>query len=147
MRTLCLLLLFLTGLPALLSAPARPPNFIVMIADDMAWDDCGAYGHPNLRTPHIDALATAGMRFDRAFLTTSSCSPSRCSILTGRYPHSTGAAELHLPLPADRVLFTTALRGAGYYTASAGKWHLGEAAKGQFDRVKVGVGRVVARIG
>ncbi|MEM7236009.1 MAG: GDSL-type esterase/lipase family protein, partial [Planctomycetota bacterium] len=79
--------------------PTRP-NFIVMIADDMAWNDCGAYGHPKIRTPNIDALASAGMRFDRAFLSCSSCSPSRSSIMTSRYPHSTGAKELHQPLPA-----------------------------------------------
>ena len=70
-----------------------PPSFIVFVADDMAWNDAGAYGHPHIRTPNIDRLARDGMRFDRAFLTTSSCSPSRSSILTGRYPHSTGAAE------------------------------------------------------
>ena len=71
------------------------PNIVLVIADDMAWDDCGAYGHKDIRTPNIDRLANEGMRFDRAFLTCSSCSPSRCSILTGRYPHATGAGELH----------------------------------------------------
>ena len=54
-----------------------PPNFIIFVADDMAWDDCGAYSHPSIRTPNIDRLASEGMRFDRAFLTCSSCSPSR----------------------------------------------------------------------
>ena len=76
------------------------PNFVVIIGDDISWNDYGAYGHPHIQTPHVDQLAKNGIRFDLAFLTTSSCSPSRCSIMTGRYPHSTGAGELHQPLPA-----------------------------------------------
>ncbi len=116
------------------------PNFIIFVADDMAWDDCGAYGHPTIKTPNIDKLARGGMRFDRAYLTCSSCSPSRCSMLTGRYPHSTGAGELHLPLPASQTLFTTPLREKGYYTASVGKWHLGNAVIPQMDLVKTGGG-------
>lgn len=124
----------------LLAAQAGRPNFIVFIADDMAWNDCGAYGHPRIRTPNLDRLARQGMRFDRAFLTTSSCSPSRASILTGRYPHNTNAQELHMPLPADQVLLTQPLRQAGYYTAAAGKWHLGGAVRKQFDRIADGGG-------
>ena len=116
------------------------PNFIVFVADDMSWEDCGAYGHPKIQTPNMDRLTQEGMRFDAAFLTCSSCSPSRCSMLTGRYPHSTGANELHQPLPADQLLFTTPLNNAGYFTASAGKWHLGNPAKSQFDLVKEGGG-------
>src|SRR5215467_3685558 len=65
-------------------------NFVVIIADDVSWDDIGAFGHPTIRTPNLDLLARTGERFTQAFLTTSSCSPARCSILTGRYPHSTG---------------------------------------------------------
>ncbi len=114
---------------------ADPPNFIVFIADDAAWDDFGAYGNDTIRTPHIDALAAGGLRFDRAYLTCSSCSPSRCSILTSRYPHATGAGELHMPLPEDQVLVSTPLRAAGYHTVAAGKWHLGGTAKEQFDVV------------
>ncbi|MFV0442792.1 MAG: sulfatase [Planctomycetaceae bacterium] len=126
-----------TAVPA---TAADRPNFVIFVADDMAWDDCGAYGHPHIRTPQMDRLAQEGMRFDRAYLTCSSCSPSRCSILTGRYPHSTGAAELHLPLPAEQVLFLSALRQGGYYTAAVGKWHLGGPAKGQVDLVREGGG-------
>lgn len=116
------------------------PNFIIFVADDMAWEDSGAYGHPTIRTPNIDRLAEEGMRFDRAYLTCSSCSPSRCSMLTGRYPHSTGAGELHLPLPADQILLSTPLREQGYYTAAVGKWHLGNAVIPQMDLVKQGGG-------
>ncbi|MEM0969724.1 MAG: sulfatase-like hydrolase/transferase, partial [Verrucomicrobiota bacterium] len=88
----------------------------------MSWDDCGAYGHPSIRTPHLDAMAKEGMTFDRAFLTISSCSPSRASIITGKYPHETGAEELHWPLPADQIPFPTYLKEAGYWCGAAGKW-------------------------
>jgi arylsulfatase A-like enzyme len=116
---------------------AERPNFLVFIADDMAWDDCGAYGHPHIRTPHLDRLASEGLRFDAAFLTCSSCSPSRSSIMTGRYPHSTGGAhQLHNPLPGSQVVFPELLRAAGYYTASAGKWHLGPETVPEFDLVE-----------
>ncbi|MBI1371323.1 MAG: sulfatase-like hydrolase/transferase [Phycisphaera sp.] len=113
-----------------------PPNFVIIIADDMNWDDSGVYGHPRIRTPHIDALAKQGMRFDNAFVTISSCSPSRASIITGRYPHSTDAEQLHWPVPAEQVTFVEQLKAAGYFTAAAGKWHLGEALKSRFDVVK-----------
>ena len=114
---------------------ANRPNVILLIADDMAWDDSGAYGHPRIRTPNIDRLAREGMRFDRAFVMASSCSPSRSSIITGRYPHNTDAEELHWPLPAAQVTFVEKLKAAGYWTAAAGKWHLGNAIQGRFDVV------------
>ncbi|MBK96171.1 MAG: hypothetical protein CMJ79_15215 [Planctomycetaceae bacterium] len=117
---------------------AERPNFIVIIGDDISWNDYGAYGHPHIRTPHVDQLAKNGMRFDLAFLTTSSCSPSRCSIMTGRYPHATGAGELHQPLPEDQITFAKLLKEDGYYTAAAGKWHLGNAPRDHFDVIKGG---------
>ncbi len=117
------------------SPESTRPNFVIMIADDQGWNDAGCYGHPHIRTPNIDRLAAEGLKFTSAFLTCSSCSPTRCSIMTGRYPHSTGAMELHQPLPADQVVFPGLLKKAGYYTASAGKWHLGEPTKANFDTV------------
>lgn len=114
---------------------ATGPNLVLIIADDMNWDDCGAYGHPAIRTPHIDALAAEGLQFQHAYLTTNSCSPSRCSILTGQYPHCTGAEQLHWPLPDGTQTFAGRLRELGYYAAAAGKWHLGDAARSHFDRI------------
>lgn len=117
---------------------AERPNFILIIADDMAWDDTTVYGHKTIRTPNLARLAREGMRFDHAFVTASSCSPSRASMFTGRYPHQTGAEQLHWPVPKEQIGFTTPLRQAGYWTAAAGKWHLGEAVKPQFDVIREG---------
>jgi arylsulfatase A-like enzyme len=115
---------------------SQPPvNFLVFLADDHGEGDLGCYGHPVLRTPNIDRLAAEGMRFDRAFLTISSCSPSRSSILTGRYPHATGAEDLHQPLPAEQRTIAYYLRQAGYHNMAAGKWHLGDAEKRNWDVV------------
>ncbi|WP_230269187.1 sulfatase family protein [Blastopirellula sediminis] len=119
-------------------AVAERPNFIIIIGDDVGWNDVSPYGHPHVKTPNLDRMAAAGMRFDAAFLTCSSCSPSRCSIMTGRYPHATGAAELHMPLPEEQVVFAGLLKEAGYYTGAAGKWHLGKPAEKNFDRIMGG---------
>ena len=112
----------------------QQPNFIVFIADDAAWNDCGPYGNMQIKTPNINKLAEEALVFNNAFLTTSSCSPSRCSILTGRYPHSTGAPELHMPLPADQLLFAGELQKEGYYTVVAGKYHIGPKRE-EFDSI------------
>jgi arylsulfatase A-like enzyme len=117
------------------SAPAAP-NIILIIADDMEWDDAGCYGHPVVRTPNLDRLAAQGMRFTHGFMTASSCSPSRASLITGLYPHNTGAEELHWPVPAGQVTFVEKLRQQGYWTAAAGKWHLGDAMRSRFDLVR-----------
>jgi arylsulfatase A-like enzyme len=130
------LLVVLTLASAGLAAEeASRPNLVLIIADDMNWDDCGAYGHPSIRTPNIDALAKDGLLFHHAYLTTNSCSPSRASLITGRYPHNTGAEQLHWPIPEGSRTFVEALRAAGYDTAAAGKWHMGDAVRGHFDRV------------
>jgi N-sulfoglucosamine sulfohydrolase len=112
------------------------PNLVLIIADDLAWDDSSPYGHESIMTPNLQRLADGGMRFDNAILTTSSCSPSRASILTGRYPHQTDAEELHWPLPKEQVTFVEKLKEKGYWTGAAGKWHLGEEVKDRFDVVK-----------
>jgi len=111
------------------------PNIILIIGDDISDADFGCYGHPNIRTPNVDKLAAGGLRFTNAYLTTSQCSPTRCSLITGRYPHNTGAPELHTALPRGQVMFPAILKQAGYYTAAAGKWHMGNYAKNAFDKV------------
>ena len=134
------LFILLTALAGFASAPLGQadtrPNIVFMIADDLAWDDLGCSGNPNVRTPNLDRLAKGGMQFTNAFLTISSCSPSRASIITGTYPHQTDAEQLHWPLPADRLTFVELLKASGYWTAAAGKWHLGNAVKDRFDEVR-----------
>ena len=109
------------------------PNFIIFIADDISWDDFGCYGNKQVKTPNIDKLSTEGMLFKNMYLTTSSCSPSRNSIITGRYPHNTGAPELHSEPPMEMKTFIKELKNNGYFTASSGKFHLGEYARPSFD--------------
>ena len=111
------------------------PNLIVFIADDVSWDDLGCYGNHQVQTPNIDALARQGMVFKNAYLTTSSCSPSRNSIITGRYPHNTGGAELHSEPPMYMISLPEILKSKGYYTLQAGKFHMGDYAKRGFDQV------------
>ena len=131
---LSILILFVGSCSKKQSSESRP-NIILIIADDMNWDDSGAYGHPTIRTPYIDRLAQEGMLFTQAFLTTSSCSPSRTSILTGKYPHNTDAEQLHWPLPEGHLTFVEILKNAGYWTGLAGKYHLGDAVRSHFNSI------------
>ena len=108
-------------------------NIIVFIADDVSWDDFGCYGNAQVKTPNIDQLAKDGLKFDNFYLTASSCSPSRNSIITGRYPHNTGAAELHTTPPLDMLSFPELLRNNNYYSVLAGKFHMGPYARRGFD--------------
>ena len=119
------------------SAPANAPNIVFVIADDVNWNDLGCYGNAKIQTPNIDRLAQQGIQFTNVFLTASSCSPSRTSIMSGRYPHNTGSAELHTPLPAHLPLLPEVLRQQGYYTALAGKWHEGPATRRAYDTLLV----------
>ena len=112
---------------------SEKPNIVFIIADDIGWNDLGCYGNTHVKTPNIDKLSAEGLQFNSAFLTASSCSPSRCSIISGKYPHCDGAAELHTPLPEEEIPFPLLLKESGYYTVQAGKWHLGPAAHRAFD--------------
>lgn len=127
---------------ALLALPLQVddrPNFIFFITDDVGWNDLGCYGNEFVKTPHLDAMAERGLRFTNAYLTISSCSPSRCSIISSRYPHNTGAPELHTSLPNDQFRFPKALRDAGYYTVLSGKNHIAKLTE-SFDTISKGKG-------
>ncbi|TWT84704.1 Choline-sulfatase [Planctomycetes bacterium CA13] len=113
----------LTCLATAVAEEKPRPNFIFFITDDISSEDVGTYGGP-VPTPNLDQLAATGMTFENAYVTASSCSPSRCSILTSRYPHNTGAPELHTPLPRDQWKFPGRLRREGYYTVLSGKNHM-----------------------
>jgi N-sulfoglucosamine sulfohydrolase len=114
-------------------APTPPPNIIFIIGDDISAEDIGCYGNARIRTPNIDRMAKEGIKFTNFYLTASSCSPSRTSILTGRYPHNTGAAELHTPLPAHLDYFPELMKKAGYFTALSGKFHEGPNTRRAYD--------------
>lgn len=132
-RTLCLLATTCAGWWAAAEGAApesRALNFVFIIADDVSAEDLGCYGNTALATPHLDRLASRSLLFENAYLTASSCSPSRSSIITGRYPHNLEtAAELHGILPEGVALFPRLLRDAGYHTAHAGKTHFGTNAR------------------
>lgn len=133
-RAFLFFLLILPFAQPAVSQSGEMPNIIFIIADDVSWNDIGCYGNPFVKTPNIDRLAREGIRFDNAYLTTSSCSPSRNSILSGRYPHNTGAAELHTPLPEEQIPFPLLLKEGGYHTVQAGKSHFGAPALRAFDK-------------
>lgn len=113
--------------------PKARPNILVLIADDAGWKDFGCYGHPTIRTPNIDQLAKNGLLCRNAFLTTSSCSPSRTSILSGQYAHTIGTEDMHVPLPEGVRLIPSYLKGAGYFTGNMFKQHYGPNGEKQFD--------------
>lgn len=107
--------------------PSVRPNVVVVLVDDLRWDDIGVAGHPFVETPHIDGLAREGARFLNAFATTPLCSPSRAAILTGLYAHKNGITDNLARDSASHRLptFATPLAAAGYQTAFIGKWHMG----------------------
>jgi N-acetylglucosamine-6-sulfatase len=102
------------------------PNVVFVLCDDLRGDCLGVAGHPHLKTPHIDRLAREGVYFKNAFCTTSLCSPSRASILSGLYAHAHGVTDNFTEYPADLPSFPRRLQDAGYETAYLGKWHMGE---------------------
>ena len=105
------------------AAETARPNMLFVLCDDLRWDALGCAGHPHVKTPHIDRLAREGVLFENAFCTTSLCSPSRASILSGLYAHSHGVTNNFTEYPADLASFPERLHDSGYATAHLGKWH------------------------
>jgi len=99
-------------------------NVLFIMSDQLRWDHLGCSGHPYLKTPHIDALARRGVRFDRAFVSSGVCGPSRMSYYTGRYAISHGATWNRVPLSVGEVTLGEMLRGAGLTLALTGKTHV-----------------------
>ncbi len=107
------------------STPARR-NVIFILSDDHRYDFMGFMDGPEfLETPNMDRMAARGAHLQNAFVTTSLCSPSRASILTGQYAHRHGVADNQRPVPPGTVFFPQHLQKAGYRTAFIGKWHMG----------------------
>jgi arylsulfatase A-like enzyme len=115
------------GLPALAEASGETrgkPNILFILTDDHRWDAFSCAGHPFIKTPNLDRIAQEGIRFENAFVTTSLCSPSRASFLTGQYAHAHGVVTNHTPWDNSNVTFIELLKKAGYDTAFIGKWHM-----------------------
>jgi len=102
----------------------KQPNFLFIITDQHRADHLGCYGNPTVRTPHIDAIAARGVRFDRFHVATPVCMPNRASIMTGRMPSVHRSRSNGIPLSLDSTTFSQLLLEHGYDTALIGKCHL-----------------------
>ena len=145
MKNILLRFLLTTGvlLSVVAGAEAQHPNVVFFLVDDLGWKDLGCYGSSFYETPHIDRFASESVRFTQAYAACHVCSPTRASIMTGKYParlHLTDwlpgrrefpfqklkNAAIHQHLPLEEVTIAEALKKHGYRTAHIGKWHLGE---------------------
>lgn len=131
------------GLLSALYTPGRPltssrPNIIIIFADDLGYGDIGAYGHPSIRTPNLDRMASEGQKWINFYAQAPVCSPSRAALLTGRLPVRSGMYGTARPvapkvlrdnaaqgLPLEEITLAEALKARGYATGIIGKWHLG----------------------
>ncbi len=121
--------LALPGATAQAAPKASRPNIIFVMTDDQGWGDVGYNGHPHIKTPSLDAMAKAGMRFDRFYAAASTCSPTRATCLNGRNNWRVNISsplrigEAHLP--AEEITLPEAIKSAGYVSGHFGKWHVG----------------------
>lgn len=120
-----------TAAAALYEADAQPnkrPNIVLLVSDDQGFGDLSIHGNPHLRTPHLDRIADEGAEFTQ-FLVNPVCSPTRASLMTGRYYYRTGVVDTYMGrsmMHPDEITIAEALRRAGYHTGIFGKWHLGD---------------------
>lgn len=109
----------------------RPPNVVIIFADDLGYADVGIYGAKGFETPNLDQMAADGIRFTQFYMPASGCSPSRAALLTGSYPLRAGIPDVLFPwakigLNSDEVTIAELLKSRGYATRAIGKWHLGD---------------------
>ncbi|TWU64684.1 sulfatase [Crateriforma conspicua] len=131
-RRICLaacLLVFVSGYSGVSRADSSRPNIILLLADDLGYGDLSCFGSPAVRTPNLDRLAEQGRKFTHFYAASAVCSPTRASVLTGRYPLRFGITkhfnDVNRWLPESATTIAELLSDAGYHTAHVGKWHLG----------------------
>jgi arylsulfatase A-like enzyme len=126
------------------SPTTEKPNVILCMTDDQGWGDTGYNGHPVLRTPNLDAMVQAGLRFDRFYSGAPVCSPTRGSAITGRHPYRYGITYANKGhMRPEEITLAEALKTQGYATGHFGKWHLGTLTKTEKDSNRGGPGREV----
>src|SRR4030095_7495761 len=124
----CIIIILFACNTASAQIPAKKrPNIVVILVDDMRWDEFGVAGHNYIKTPNIDRIAKEGAYFLNAFATTPLCSPSRACFLTGQYAHTNGIIDNTARNAQSHQLntFPKQLHDNGYATAFIGKWHMG----------------------
>src|SRR5438874_7369007 len=127
--------ILLLAIPTFADASPALPNLVIILADDLGYGDLGCYGHPTIRTPNLDRMASEGMRFTDFYVAACDCTPSRAALLTGRLPIRSGMAGSEKRrviyasstggLPPEEITIARALKAKAYATACIGKWHLG----------------------
>ena len=127
MKIRSLLIVLCVLLPAI--ALGKAPNVVLILVDDLGYGDLGSYGHPTIKTPHLDALAASGLRLTQHYAPSALCSPSRGALLTGRHPYRLGIKSWIPPqseiyLREEEITLAELFKQAGYRTALIGKWHL-----------------------
>ena len=121
----------LGGAPTHAAEPARKPNIIFILADDLGYGDLGCYGQERVKTPRLDRMAAEGMRFTQHYSGSTVCAPSRCALMTGMHTgHARIRGNATVPLEPEDATIAKVLKAAGYRTALYGKWGLGEEGTG-----------------
>ena len=119
-----LILLLLSFVPSALVLGDSTPNIVLVMTDDQGWGQMGYRDHPVLKTPHLDAMAANGLRFERFYAGAPNCSPTRSTVMTGRSNNRTGVEDHGFPLRLQEKTLPKAMQKAGYTTGHFGKWHL-----------------------